>query len=76
MRQAEAVVARAPIVSWDVDALMHAASIVFGYTFVYICREKAQQNMRAGSRQRNTNNQYQSQAKQQSYRSDFETKLW
>lgn len=71
MRQAEAVVARAPVVSWDVDALMDAASIVLGYTFVYICREKAQQNMRAGSRQRNTfifflgrkKNQYQSQAK-------------
>lgn len=51
MRQAEAVVARAPVVSWDVDALMDAASIVFGYTFVYICREKEQQNLRAGSQQ-------------------------
>lgn len=52
MRQAEAIIARAPVVSWDVDALMDAASVVFGYTFVYICREKAQQNLRAGSRQR------------------------
>lgn len=51
MRQAEAVVACAPVISWDVDALMDAASIVFGYTFVYICREKVQQNLRAGSQQ-------------------------
>lgn len=77
MRQAEAVVARAPVVSWDVDALMDAASIVLGDTFVYICREKVQQNLSAGcqqlfetqTRQRNiyflreTKNQYQSQAK-------------
>lgn len=51
MRQAEAVVARAPVVSWDVDALMDAASIVLGYTFVYICREKVQQNLSAGCQQ-------------------------
>lgn len=51
VRQAEAIVARAPVVSWDVDALVDAASIVFGYTFVYICREKVQRNLRAGSHQ-------------------------
>lgn len=42
VRQAEAVVARAPIVSGDVDALVDAAAIVFGHTFIYICREKVQ----------------------------------
>lgn len=51
MSQAEAVVARAPVVSRDVDALVDTTAIVFGYTFVHICREKTQQNVRAGSEQ-------------------------
>lgn len=45
--QAEPVVARAPVVSWDVDALVDTTSIVFGHTFVYICREKMQENVKA-----------------------------
>lgn len=45
--QAEPVVARAPVVSWDVDALVDTTSIVFGHTFVYICREKMQDNVKA-----------------------------
>lgn len=49
--QAEPVVARAPVVSWDVDALVDTTSIVFGHTFVYICREKMQENVKASSRQ-------------------------
>lgn len=48
--QAEAVVARAPVVSWDVDALVDTPSIVFGHTFIYICREKMQENVKASSR--------------------------
>lgn len=49
MCQAEAVVARAPVVSWDVDALVDTPSIVFGHAFVYICRENMQQNVKASN---------------------------
>lgn len=51
MRQAEAIVARAPVVSRDVDALMDTTTVVLSHTFVYICRQKAQQNLRVGSQQ-------------------------
>lgn len=47
--QAEPVVARAPVVTWDVDALVDTTSVVFGHTFVYICREKMQENVKASS---------------------------
>lgn len=47
--QAEAVVARAPVVSWDVDALVDTPSIVFGHAFVYICRENMQQNVKVSN---------------------------
>lgn len=39
MRQAKAVVARAPVISRDVDALVDAAAIVFSCTLVDICRK-------------------------------------
>lgn len=39
MRQAKAVVARAPVISRDVDALVDAAAVVFSCTLVDICRK-------------------------------------
>lgn len=39
MRQAKAVIARAPVISRDVDALVDAAAIVFSCTLVDICRK-------------------------------------
>lgn len=49
MCQAEAVVARAPVVSWDVDALVDTPSVVFSHAFVHICRENMQQNVKASN---------------------------
>lgn len=43
--QAEAVIACAPVISWDVDALVDAASVVFSCTLVNICREDAKETI-------------------------------
>lgn len=47
MCQAEAIIARAPVISWDVDALMNAAAVVFSCALVYICGEKKEKDVRA-----------------------------
>lgn len=36
MCQAEAVVARAPVISWDVDALVDTAAVVLGRALIHI----------------------------------------
>lgn len=36
MCQAEAIVARAPVISWDVDALVDTAAIVLGRALIHI----------------------------------------
>lgn len=36
VRQAEAIVARAPVISWDVDALVDTATIVLSRTLIHI----------------------------------------
>lgn len=37
--QTETVVACAPVISWDVDALMDTASVVLSRALIDICRE-------------------------------------
>lgn len=39
MGQTETVVACAPVISWDIDALMDTPSIVLSRTLIDICRE-------------------------------------
>lgn len=40
MCQAEAIVASAPVISWDVNALVDTAAVIFSRTLVHICRER------------------------------------
>lgn len=39
MSQAEAIIACAPVISWDVNALVDTAAVVVSCTLVDICRE-------------------------------------
>ncbi len=48
MCQAEAIIACAPVISGDVDALMDTATVVFSRALVDICREKIHKGVRAG----------------------------
>lgn len=44
MSQAEAIIARAPVISWDVNALVDTAAVVVSCTLVHICREMRHDN--------------------------------
>lgn len=44
MCQAEAIIACAPVISRDVDALMDTATIVFGRALIDICKKKKTSN--------------------------------
>lgn len=48
--QAEAVVARAPVIPRDVHALVDAAAVVFGCTLIDICRETIRRAVRSQPR--------------------------
>jgi len=54
MCQAEAIIACAPVISRDVDALVDATTVVFRCTLVDICGEKIHEDVRAGPSKRYT----------------------
>lgn len=45
VRQAEAIIARAPVISWDVDALVDTAAVVLSRTLVHVYREKTEKRI-------------------------------